>query len=1092
MLSRSTDTTPLPAQHAQQTPGVQTKATDALSGRADFSFLAAKAKFEAFALAGPGTAARELTDRMRAGEPVDRAIAGVQVRFGATVNDEDRRALQEFQAKKLLAVAPLDLEVGTPPSSFVRPGTVSPHPEAYTPSTEQQPPMNQTQLKAVSEFKALLNEALGESAAAMGAMEASGLQHTSEYQVVASRYEELAHAAAPSPAAIGLAQSRELAAHQIAGETSPALQDHDQRLLHLVNPAAPRPSINGRFAGFENPQGMPLERTVAVQVALKADPKAPEAPGLMAWAQRPPKDLGLNDQALHAMWLEQRARQDAHKASMDAPISAAPAPAKPLAERMAEHPASGPVSDPWGLPSRDIDLPMNSDTPPRQGNGPPTGGDGLAVGDARPGRANGLGKAWEAPMTPEAHSAAAVQKQIKEVEARAEKEMNRQRLLLALSLGGNILASGAEAAVAIGTSPLHGNAAQSINSVASGMRDSINRTGEYLEQKQRVISKADTDIKGFLAQHAKEQRDVAESWNEKMSNQMEHLKAIEIPVEDLDRAERTVSLAVLRDGEFVAAYERTRDRDAAAIHLAAADEMRMSPDSRLQKIGQDAAESILSGEAPKTWLETEARVQARLRDGSSALEAYKGYRAGVEDRHHEWAVQVESHERISAAAHSPEKMNRLIRLTQDSALAGRLVDRAEKVGGDARSVGEVLEMALQNKARVERSVSASWREFTAQAPVHAQSVVTGGISAEAQLASLYGRRGGEDLSPDRETVYALQRNYLNVAPAERAEQGIPEGWGGPSNLGRKVGIGLTQNGSVQALLIGHGPQGRLQEAAVHGFLSERTGVRDSQLREFGLNDSEIHDFRAAQAADPQLQFHALITRSEAKGDPTNPHDLASKLSLKYNQSLERAIRADADAQIERDSWRFAAIKSGVRDPFLLNSFHAKAPEHTRNDSDAYKARFGSEYSVRAEALIAREKISRSLARPMAAQILQSRDISGLQQVVERNQGGHFAYPPSPASLDPSPAKGLHSDFRRLMTAADHQFTGLYGELTQARTRGISLTKDPHLLEKAGDRSRSLGAVLDSPVRQSELGGRPAGGNEYQIFVDAMRARGGRL
>ena len=873
----------------------------------------------------------------------------------------------------------------------------------------------------------------------------------------------------------------------------------------------PRPSVNGRFAGFENPNDMPLERTVAVQVALKADPKAPEAPGLMAWAQRPPKELGLDDQALHAMWLEQRARLDAHKASMDAPISAAPAPARPLAERMAEHAASGPVSDPWGPPSRDIDLPKNSDTPPRQGNGPPAGGDGLAVGDARPGRANGLGKAWEAPMTPEAHSAAAVQKQIKEVEARAEKEMNRQRLLLALSLGGNILASGAEAAVAIGTSPLHGNAAQSINSVASGMRDSINRTGEYLEQKQRVINKADTDIKGFLAQHAKDQRDVAESWNEKMTNQMEHLKAIPMNVPVLDKAEERAGEVVQWQADFASTYDRTRDRDAGAIHLAAADEMRMSPDPSIQKIGQKVAQEIKENDPQglRNWADTEKAVQGLLASQPAALQAYKGYRAGVEDQHREWSVKNEAHTQIVEAmsASTPEeRVDRLANLVGGRAIATQLEAEAQKVialeaaQGNNLQVAEVVKSSLDRKAVVERSVSGAWREFTAQAPVHAQSVVTGGISAEAQLASLYGRRQPEALSPDRVAVRQIRESFMEQMtptpgknlPKVMAQEGIPAGWGTPSNLGRKVGISLSQNASVQALLVGHNPQGKLQEATIHLYGRERATVTDDGLRGQGLSDREVKLFRESQAADGLVRAHISVRAEDLRGSKASePGRLANSIAEDYNQAVSKAYTKQAGDQIEKDAWRFAAVKLGITNPGDIARFSPAtagkdAAEATRL-ANGFKAQFQSGYDTRAKALVAKESISRSVARPMAAQILAAREMTGFQQTVETNRGGHFTYPPSQSALDPSPKEGLNTDFKRLMTAADHKFTGIYDELTQARTRGISLTKDPHLLEKAGDRSKAIGTVLDSPIRQSELGGRPAGGNDYQNFVRQFRA-----
>lgn len=900
-----------------------------------------------------------------------------------------------------------------------------------------------------------------------------------------------------------------------------ALQGSLNQAKFPLGTGIPKPSVNGRFAGFENPADMPLERGVAVQMALKADPAGQEAKALVAWAERSPKEMGLDDKALQSMWEDRRAQLDAHKASMDAPISAAPAAAKTLAERMAEQSAAGPVSDPWGIPSRDSELPHNSDTPPRQGNGPPAGGgEGPTVSEGPQGRAAGQGKAWEPPMTPEAHSAAALQKQIAEVEARAEKEMNRQRFLLALSLAGNVLASSAEAAVAIGTAPINGNAAQSINAVASGMRDGINRSGEYLEQKQRVITKADTDIKGLLAQQAKEQRDVAEAWNEKMSNQMDHLKNVPVPVEVLDKAEEKAGEAVQARADFAGNYEQDRDRDAAAIHLAAADEMRMSPDPAIQKIGNKVAQEIIANDdrGQRSWADTEKAVQSVLAQEPAAIQAFKGYRAGVEDQHREWSVKNESH-RLIVQAMSPEAKDptnpaevaaaRESRVANLAVLVGRpqaekLETATQKVVAEEAAKGnittnaQVVADSLAKKATIERSVSGAWREFTAQAPVHAQAVVTGGISAEAQIASLYGRRQPEALSPDRKAVQQIREHFLGAMapepgknlPKVMAEEGIPAGWGVSTNLGRKVGIALSQNASVQSLMVGHNPQGKLQEASIHLFGRERATVTDDGLRGQGLSDREVKLFRESQAGDGLVRAHISIKAGDLTGKGTDSGQLASILADRYNGAVKDAFQKQQSGQLDRDSWRFAAVKLGIQDPREIAAFGpATAGKDLAEASKlafAFKQQFQDGYAERARVLVARESISRSVARPMAAQILAAKESTGFQQIVETNRGGHFTYPPSQSALDPNPAKGLGSDFKRLMTAADHKFTGIYDELTQARAKGVSLMKDPHLLEKAGDKSKSIGAVLDSPIRQSEMGGRPAGGNDYHAFTKQFR------
>lgn len=888
-----------------------------------------------------------------------------------------------------------------------------------------------------------------------------------------------------------------------------ALQGALNQARYPLGTGVPKPSINGRFAGFENPNDLPLERGVVTQMALKADPQAPGAKVLVAWADRSPQEMGLEDKTLQAIWADHRARLDAHKASMDAPISAAPAAAKPLAERMAEQSAAGPVSDPWGIPTRDSEIPHNNDTPPRQGNGPPFGGgEGPTVSEGPQGRAAGQGRAWEPPMTPEAHSAAALQKQIAEVEARAEKEMNRQRFLLALSLAGNALSASAEAAVAIGTAPLYGDAAQSVNAVAGGVRDSINRTGEFLEQKQRVISKADTDIKGLLAQHAKEQRDVAEAWNEKMSNQMDHLKNVPVPVEVLDKAEEKAGEAVQARADFAGGYEQDRDRDAAAIHLAAADEMRMSPDPAIQKIGNKVAQEIIANDdrGQRGWADTEKAVQGILAQEPAAIQAYKGYRAGVEDQHREWSVKNESHRLIVQAMSHQDSEARVDNLAvlvgrpqaQRLELATQKVVAEEAAKGNVVTHAKVVADSLAQKATIERSVSGAWREFTAQAPVHAQAVVTGGISAEAQIANLYGRRQPEALSPDRKAVQQIREHFLGSMapepgknlPKVMAEEGIPAGWGVSTNLGRKVGIALSQNASVQALMVGHNPQGKLQEASIHLFGRERATVTDDGLRGQGLSDREVKLFRESQANDGLVRAHISIKAGDLTGKAKDSGELANTLADRYNGAVKDAFQKQQAGQLDRDAWRFAAVKLGIQDPREIAAFGpataGKDAGEASKAAAAFKEQFQDGYAERARVLVARESISRSVARPMAAQILAAKESTGFQQIVETNRGGHFTYPPSQAALDPNPAKGLGSDFKRLMTAADHKFTGIYDELTQARAKGISLMKDPHLLEKAGDKAKSIGAVLDSPIRQSEMGGRPAGGNDYHAFTRQFR------
>lgn len=666
------------------------------------------------------------------------------------------------------------------------------------------------------------------------------------------------------------------------------------------------------------------------------------------------------------------------------------------------------------------------------------------------------------------------------------------------------------------------------------MRDSIGRYGEYREQAIRVTNKADVDIKGMLAQHAKEQRDVGEMWAEHMDNQLDHLKAIPVDVTDIDKAEQTVGQRLMEDEPWRKSYLDIRDHDANAIHLAAADDMRMSPDPEIRRMGQAAAEELKKSPLA-SWQDGDNRLNSAFAANPKQADIYFGYRAMVADKHFEFARQQESHAIVvgTVSADKADTLSRLSTMVGSKTAEGLVNGVGDKkdiydlAAEQNKSAAAVLGENFKRKSEIERSVDGAWRELTAKAPVHAGQVITGGYAPEHQLAALYGRRLGVDQTPDRKATADIRSYFVDAMtpkpgdnrslPTIRAQAGIPDGWGVQTNLGRKVGVALSQNDSVQSLMLGHDPAGRLQQASIHLFAKERMRVATETLQASGLSGDKVALFRAANKAsedlgqNPGVRAQLLLTREDlmttsARGLEkvpvvgkladklpqkfVGPDALAATLTDKYNNAVQEAFDKQQRAQLNADAWKVAALKLGITDPKDIAAFSEKtlggADKSTALKLVAdYKAQFGAEngpYAQRGRDLAHREFIGRGVAKPMAVQILGGKDTLGFQQTVESNTGGHFNYPPSQSGIDPKPQKALTgSDFRRTMDVADHKFTALAAELATARDKGVSLTKNPNLLAETGVKARSVGAILDSPIRQSEMTGRVVGGNAYKEF-----------
>jgi len=917
----------------------------------------------------------------------------------------------------------------------------------------------------------------------------------------------------------------------------------------------PKPAINGRYAGQENPQDLPLNRDNAILAALNADPHAPNAKLLMSQAGVSPQEMGLDQKALQAMWQDSRFAAAKHQVEMNAVITEAPAPALTLEERLGSQVKAGltpsvtitgpgsSVVDPWGDDRRGPEGPGDG------GKGPGGPGETRSEGPTATGPAlPGTRQQWAPPSSPEAHSAAVLEREISEISMRAKKEMDRQKLLLALDLFGNMTVAAAESAVAIGSAPINGDAGQTLTHVATGFRDSIGRYGEYREQALRVTNKADVDIKNMLAQHAKEQRDFGEMWAEHMDNQMDHLKEIPVDVAAMDKAEQAVGQTLMEDEPWRKSYLDIRDHDANAIHMSAADDMRMSPDPEIRRMGQAAAEE-LKRLPLANWEEGDKRLNQAFAANPKQADIYFGYRAMVGDKHFEFARQQEAHARLVEAV-SADKAGTLARLSHlsDSKTADILVNGNGKTPGifdlavqnaaeNARNTkeekapevaSEVLQESLNRKAKIERSVDGAWRFLTSKAPVHANQVISGGYAPEHQLAALYGRRLGVDQTPDRKAASDIRGYFVDAMTPKpgdnrslqtiRAQEGIPDGWGVQTNLGRKVGVALSQNDSVQSLMLGHDPAGKLQQASVHLFAKERMRVSTETLQASGLSGDKVALFHAAdkeataQGLNPGVRAQVLLSREDlmtttARGLEkvpvvgrfadklpqkfVGPDALAVTLTDKYNDAVTNSFDKQQRAQLNADAWKVAALKLGITDPKAIAAYSEKTAGADKTDAlkivADYKAQFGAEsgpYAQRGRDLAHREFIGRGVARPMAVQILGGKDTLGFQQTVESNTGGHFNYPPSQSGIDPKPQKALTgSDFRRAMDVADHKFTALAAELATARDKGVSLTKNPNLLAETGLKARTVGAILDAPIRQSEMGGRVVGGNAYKEFQE---------
>lgn len=851
----------------------------------------------------------------------------------------------------------------------------------------------------------------------------------------------------------------------------------------------PRPAVEGRFAGMERDQDLPLRHDLVLQVALLAEP-GPNAERLVAEMRQPAEFPGLDQEALVAMHQARQAELDRHQEVLGGIITAPPAAGPTLAERsggqFVDADLMTPVfqgDGPAGLPPPDG---MSGDGPNDPGGPLPT--------DVDP---NGSRRTFVAPVvSPETHGAQELIKQIQEAERAAAARIRQESIFTWVSAAGAVLTASVAIAAEVGTAPMnpHADPGKALNHAATALNTVTLGMGQHLRQKVHERTKADSDIRAAIETYTREQRSNAEIWAEKMSNQMDHLDHLVPPAGELDRLERSVAASLLHDHGFRSFYKEMRDINAYDIHLAAAQGMIQSDSADLQQAGLRVAQSInanpnLRGSDWKT-------LQSHIADlgspsskgavGGPLVGAYESFLKELEKQFYAETLRSRTTTAISTALTTGQ----LGELLGDEARSRALLEAAASTDPqDSRPPAQMLLGALQRKHEIERSIQDSWRDFAARSPLHAERVIHGGMDPATLLAHLYGRRSITNKSPDRIVAEGLRDYFQHEAQhrtaqgnqaERRIELGIPRGWGEHTLAGAMVGVSPSQNGSTQAMLLGFKvDKNQLDQAAIHLFAREGVGhLPAATLAAQGLSPAEVAAIQGEPTA-PAPHAQLVVNGDLVRQLPVDR--LASRIALDYNLAVREAYTEQAERQLDADAMAFAGLRtSGAPNPptadLDMNEFWGHV--------DSFKAQNRNAYLLRAETLAARESIQAGGVRAMATQLKECQTMGGFNQVMEGNRG-HFSYPPQRATLDRDPRVAMEGrsgeragrDLQRVLNQADNSILALSNEFKQAREKGLKIAKDPNILYKMSPKAAQLAACLDTPFRQSTA---------HQSPLDQMR------
>ena len=431
-----------------------------------------------------------------------------------------------------------------------------------------------------------------------------------------------------------------------------------------------------------------------------------------------------------------------------------------------------------------------------------------------------------------------------------------------------------------------------------------------------------------------------------------------------------------------------------------------------------------------------------------------------------------------------------------SGLVNRLATM--KVGDEIHRVTpDELAKAFNQKQGIEKSIEASWRDFVARSPHHAEIVAQGGMDAYHQLDHYYGRsiRGPkgpitEANSPDRAAARNLRDFFADECQFKsgagnmgemRRGLSIPAGWGDHTIAGSRIGLAHSPGDGNQALLIGYQHDtDRIQEVGLHLFAKEGLQTPAALMQTYGINVNHHAELRK-QAPAPHA--HLLIDGA-AIAKVKDPQELAESISGDYNKAVSAAYLEHAHVKLEADAMAYADIKTSGR---VLQLGEVRPDEaKVRSMADVFIASNRQAYEDRAKVLANREFMQPSTARIVASQLKEANTSKGFNQMVEAGRG-YFNYPPYRAALDVDPRKGLTtSDFRRLMTGADNSFKAIPNELRTAR-KGSNISHEPRILYQLEDpRVAQLASLLDSPLRQAHIAAR---GQDYKAIENFLKTQG---
>ena len=1115
---------------------------DPMVNRADHAFLRDKVALQVYATAPEGSARRELFTRISEGEGVDQVAASLKSSAGLLVPGEDRELLKNYQ-RNVLRAAPR-IELNTSVVSQVRNPALDKSPGVYsTADSTGMPKLVPSQVQAVEAFKDRLNTSIVESAQALGDMESKGLKGTEPYVMALAKHESLVQSAAPTMEIMAVAQARESAQKnldvlkQTPGRVSAALESHYEAVARGGAPAefphemgkgylgtgVPRPTVNGVFTGMERADDLPLSRKEVVSHAILAEPNAPNFRALAAQLKSPIQELDLQNPALEAMLKDHQAALQQHRTNLDATIMEAPAAGPSLAERLqgsttvlpiplmvetradAASPAgkgAGP-SDPTQINPPSPGTPSaGTGGPAAPGDGGPGGGgagtSGLNQGHQFPNVDPAVNKFRPTMLSPETVGLANLMKDIKAAEDAAQVRIRRERFFVAANAIGAIMTASVGIATEIGFAAVNPNAdpGRALNHLATGFSTTTREVGQHLRQSVHELTKADEDIKSAVAQYTLEQRQHAEEWAEKMSNQLEHMDQICPSAPDLDHAEQIMSEQVAGMPQFKEQYQARLNGNAYELHAAAAHELAMSSNPDLNATGAEISKALNANPAyyrGLSWEELQKNV-ATIGAGSKDFATYQSVVDSMERQERQVYLQACATKAILDHANSGNLAQAL------GAGASGLVNRLAtmKVGDEIHRVTpDELAKAFNQKQGIEKSIEASWRDFVARSPHHAEIVAQGGMDAYHQLDHYYGRsiRGPkgpitEANSPDRAAARNLRDFFADECQfkSEAGNMGelrrglsIPAGWGDHTIAGSRIGLAHSPGEGNQALLIGYQPDSdRIKEVGIHLFAKEGLQTPTSIMKNYGI---DVNQFEKLRKQAPAPHAHVLIDGSDI-AKAKDPQDLANKLSGQYNKAVVDAYQAHAKSKLESDAMAYGDIKTSGR---ILQPSEVRPDEaKVRALADDYIFANRQAYEDRANVLATREYMQPSAARIVAAQLKEASTSKGFNQMVEAGRG-YFNYPPYRAALDVDPRKGLiGSDFRRLMTGADNSFKAIPNDLRTAR-KGGNISRNPRILYEMEDpRVAQLASLLDSPLRQAHIA---AKGQDFKAIERFLKDQG---